>query len=69
MANGKLPKPKNRLYDILAFVRLNGEGNNLLLDSSNVYLIEEEAIGTFDPNQLDDYLISQAVVDRLFPIP
>jgi len=69
--DGKLPIPQDRLYHILAFVRLDGKGNNLLLDSSKIYLIEREAIDRNDIKQdkLDDYLISQDLVDRLFPPP
>ncbi len=65
----KLQIPQDRLYHILAFVRLRREGNNLLLDSSEIYIIEKEAIDKkeIDPNDLNKYLISQELVDHLFP--
>ncbi len=70
-ANGKLQIPHDRLYHILAFVRLNGERNNLLLDSSEVYLLEKDTIDKkgLDQNNLNDYRISQELVDHLFPPP
>ena len=69
--NGKLKIPTDRLYHILAFVRLHEENNELHLDSSEIYLIEREAIDRngFDRDHLDDYRISQELVDRLFPPP
>ena len=69
--NGKIQIPQDRLYHILAIVRLYGVGNNLLLDSSKVYLLEKEAIdgNRIKPDNLDDYQISQELVDRLFPPP
>ena len=61
--------PLNRLYHILALVRLDGHDTELLLDQSEVYLISRELIqnGTFNPTDLAPYLISQELVDRLFP--
>ena len=61
--------PTNRLYHVLALVRLDGDGNELSLDQSEVYLIGREVIqnGTFNPTDLAAYRISQALVDRLFP--
>jgi hypothetical protein len=43
--------------------------NELLLDKSEVYLVDRELIdaGGFNLNDLEDHRISQAVVDRLFP--
>ena len=67
--SGRLKKPSDRLYHILAFVRLDGEGTELELDSSEVYLIEKEVVdGARNlKNSLDAYKISQGLVDRLFP--
>ena len=67
----KWQAPLNRLYHVLALVRLDGHDNELLLDTSEVYLISRELIqnGTFPPTDLAPYLISQALVDRLFPPP
>ncbi len=63
--------PRNRLYHILALVRLDGHDNELLLDKSEVYLISRELIenGTFHPRYLTPHRISQELVDRLFPPP
>jgi len=62
------PRPDDRLYHILAFVRLHGEDNKLLLDESEVYLIGRETFenGRFNPKDLPAHLISHEVVDRLF---
>ena len=67
--NGKFQIPKDRLYHILACVKLDGAGNDLSLDASEVYLIDREAIATnaVKTNCLDNYRISQELVDRLFP--
>lgn len=63
--------PTDRLYHILAFVRLHGENNELSLDLSEVYLIEKEVIDRngVEEDLLDDYKISREVVDYLFPPP
>lgn len=67
--NGRPEIPQNRLYHILAFVRLHGEGNELSLDSSEVYLIDKESIerSGVETDRLDAYRISQERVDYLFP--
>ena len=67
--DGRLKKPADRLYHILAFVRLHGENNELSLDSSEVYLIEKKVVdGTRNvTDRLDAYKISQGLVDNLFP--
>ena len=61
--------PTDRLYHVLALVRLDGHDNELSLDQSEVYLIGREFIqnGNFHPTDLAPYRISQALVDRLFP--
>ena len=61
--------PTDRLYHVLALVRLDGHDNELLLDQSEVYLIGREFIqnDTIHPTDLVPYRISQALVDRLFP--
>lgn len=68
--DGKLQQiPTDRLYHVLAFVRLHGENNELSLDSSEVYLIERDEIdrNSVKTDSLDAYRISQELVDRLFP--
>ncbi len=61
--------PRDRLYHVLALVRLDGHDNILSLDKSEVYLIGREFIenGTFHRTDLAPYRISQTLVDRLFP--
>jgi hypothetical protein len=60
---------RDRLYDIYALVRLQGEGKELALDASDVYLIERILIdnGDIDKNNIEGHRISQELVDRLFP--
>ena len=66
--NGKPQAPKDRRYHILAFVRLAGEGNELYLDKSAVYLFDKEEItNNVNADDLEKHKISQEVVDRLFP--
>ena len=60
--------PHERRYHILALVRLHGEGEELYLDNSEVYLIDRARIerGAFNQNILEMYRISQTLVDSLF---
>lgn len=61
--------PDERDYHILALVWLAGEGVELHLDESEVYLIGRESIesGKFNRQDLSAYDISQSVVNGLFP--
>jgi len=67
--DGKLRKPAERLYNILAFVRLHGENDELSLDKSEVYLIKKEEVDGCKnvKDHLNNYKISQDLIDRLFP--
>lgn len=67
--NGRLNIPNDRLYHILAFVRLQGENDELHLDLSEVYLIEKEIIDRngVETDHLDAYRLSRELVDHLFP--
>ncbi len=67
--NGTWTIPTGRQYHILALVRLRGDKNELSLDNSEVYLLPRETVdsGDYDLNDLDNFLISQEVVDNLFP--
>ena len=67
--NGTWQIPTNRLYHILALVRLHGEYNELYLDSSEIYLLDRETVDSnnFDLRNLEDHSLSQMLVDRLIP--
>ena len=69
MENGKWEIPRERNYHILALVRLCGENSELLLDKAEIYLLSRDSINTkkCNLNDLQEYRISQAVVDRLIP--
>lgn len=57
-----------RLYHILVVVHLAGEGSNLLLDTSHVFLISRERVAEAprNINQLDEYSLNRAHIDALF---
>jgi hypothetical protein len=68
--NGGWSLPSKRGYHILALVRLEGEGDELYLDTSDVYLLERDTVESdgFSPSvDLSDYEISRPLVDDLFP--
>ena len=60
---------EDTLYHLLAAVRLLGEGSEVRLDNSEVYLIPKEALGigprTFAA--IEKWKLSQGLVDTLFP--
>jgi hypothetical protein len=59
--------PKDRAYHLLALVALDGEGDELSLDGSKVYLIPRAALeGGRVPPELDRFALSSYVVDRCF---
>lgn len=66
--NGTWQIPRDRLYHILALVRLHGHDNELFLDQSEIYLLGRDIIdqGTYNLNDLRDYCISKTIVDKLF---
>jgi hypothetical protein len=68
-ANGWPRAPRGRLYDIFALVRLQGEGSELSLDTSDIYLIDRLLIERrcIDRKHFDTYKISQQLVDAFFP--
>ena len=63
--------PTDRLYHALAIVRLSGEGRELHLDQSEIYLIDRSEIdsGSVDWHDLERFRLCQGVVDSLFPPP
>ena len=67
--DGLVRAPTDRLYHILAFVRLHGENHELFLDESEVFLITRNEIeeGLFNHNSLDRFRISYELVNSLFP--
>jgi len=63
------PEPKDRLFHILAFVRLAYYEDRLLLDESDVYLYDINNVAQADGRNVDpDHKISQQLVDQLFPL-
>ena len=66
--NGTIEIPEKRLYHILAYVRLNGEGTELYLDQCEIYLIPKEAVEDehFDKKNIDAFRISAEYVNELF---
>lgn len=66
--NGNFEKPKDRLYHILAFVRLEGDGAEIFLDQSSVYLMSKEYLESddFSMANIEESRISQGLVDLLF---
>lgn len=66
-ADGTWQLPSDRLYHVLALVRLHGEDCQLALDESEVYLLDCALVDDgLDLNDLDEHRISQETVDRLF---
>lgn len=57
-----------RHYHILALVKLAGDGDDVFLDQSNVYLIPRIEVQNLRPNdaRLADYIITQDLVNRIF---
>lgn len=54
-------------YHVVAFVNLLGDGNQIFLDNSNVWLIPREILEKEGmPKGMDEFLISAALVDELF---
>jgi hypothetical protein len=54
-------------YHIVAFVDLRGEGNEIYLDASRVFLVPRAAIaGGEIPRNLEQFSLSQELVDELF---
>jgi len=66
--NGSIDVPEDRLYHILAYVRLYGEGSELYLDQCEIFLIPKETVEgeNFDKNNIDEYRISKEHVNALF---
>ena len=66
--NGSINVPEDRLYHILAYVRLQGEGTELYLDQCEIYLIPKETVEdkNFNKNNIDAFRISEDHVNRLF---
>lgn len=57
-------------FHLLALVRLHGFGSQLLLDETEVYLIPKNRLDNIRINRKDclaEYLISQTLVNQLFP--
>jgi hypothetical protein len=57
-------------YHILALVELRGDGDDIFLDDSALYLLPRSAVEAQGiPECLEPFRISRAVVDNLFPPP
>ena len=62
-------KPNDqRKYHVLAVVHLDGEGRNVWLDGSKIFLIPASDVtdAPTDVRKLDGYLLSSQQVERLF---
>ncbi len=66
--NGAIDIPENRLYHILAYVRLQGEDSELYLDQCEIYLFPREIVEDkdFKKNRINDYRITEELVNNLF---
>jgi hypothetical protein len=58
------------LYHLLAVVQLAGDGHDLYLDYSRVFLIPKESIphASRRIDQIQDFGLTQEHVDKLFPV-
>ena len=67
--DGRWQLPDEKEYHILALVRLAGEGIDLHLDESDVYLVNRDLAESDEFNIQDPsgHEISEGVVDQLFP--
>ncbi|MEQ1656343.1 MAG: hypothetical protein ABL960_11640, partial [Nitrospira sp.] len=59
---------EDKLYQLLAIVRLRGEGHNLFLDASDIYLIPKQSLDGLSRNwdSLSEFRITAAHVETLF---
>lgn len=59
------------LYHLLAIVRLEGDGRDVYLDPSSVYLLERHEVnkGYYTFEELAQHEFTEELVDRLFPRP
>ncbi|HAX90949.1 MAG TPA: hypothetical protein DCY07_01910 [Rhodospirillaceae bacterium] len=66
--DGSFISPENRMYHILAFVKLDGEGDELKLDRCQIFLIPKEIVESedFNKNQIDRFCLNADLVDELF---
>ena len=55
-------------YHILALVSLEGEGEDIFLDNSKVYLVPKEEVVNIQANDesLEPFIIYQNLIDHLF---
>ncbi|MCK5581756.1 MAG: hypothetical protein KAJ18_10855 [Candidatus Omnitrophica bacterium] len=62
------PPSTRTKYHLLAIVALVGDGENVLLDKSRIYLIKKEDVNNVPKNVggLKDYRISQELLNKLF---
>lgn len=60
----KLPEK----YHFVLLVKLEGEGNNIFLDRTEIFLLTKEEItkSIYSINELADKIISQDIIDRTF---
>jgi hypothetical protein len=68
--DGRWKEPNNKYYHILALVRLRGSDDNILLDQSDIFLINrsEVELEDFSINRPEEqHRISQKLVDSLIP--
>jgi hypothetical protein len=65
---GKVDKPKDQLYDVLAVVNLSGTEREIDLDKSDVFLIPREKAKNAPSScdKLADFKLSPALVSLLF---
>jgi hypothetical protein len=62
-------KANLKAFHILAVVQLEGDGNDLYLDKSQVFLIPRPLVAEVSPaiDNLGEFVITQELIDQLFP--
>lgn len=60
------PPPPEREYHLLAVVGLEGEDEKLHLDDSRIYLIPRQDVNGRIPMELDQYVLSERLVETFF---
>jgi hypothetical protein len=55
-------------YHFVLLVKLEGEGDNIFLDRTEIFLLTKEEIAknTYSVHELTDKVLSQAIIDRTF---
>ncbi|MDO8594678.1 MAG: hypothetical protein Q7R93_04170 [bacterium] len=55
-------------YHFVLLVKLEGEGNNIFLDQTEIFLLTKEEItkNTYSVRELADKILRQDIIDRIF---